>query len=183
MEKNELRQHHQQLRMNMTKADILKYSKVITNELLNLTLLDDAENVFIYHAFRNEVILDPRRLKNWMIAMPQVINQDTMVFRHIDADTVFEKSAYGVLEPVTGQLVTPSSSTVVLVPGSAFDRLGNRVGYGAGYYDRYLAKYPDTTTIGVCYEHQLVDTLPSEAHDRRMDYIITEKQVISRLNP
>jgi 5-formyltetrahydrofolate cyclo-ligase len=63
------------------------------------------------------------------------------------------------------------------VPGLGFTRTGARIGYGAGYYDRWLAAHPRTTRIGVAFECQLVAVLPQEPHDIRMHHVVTERRV------
>lgn len=87
--------------------------------------------------------------------------------------------AYGVTEPEGGQVGVPE---VVLVPLVAFDRHGHRLGYGAGYYDATLAQLrqnnPDVLAIGVAFSFQEVDKLPAEAHDMRLDMVVTEKETI-----
>lgn len=82
-----------------------------------------------------------------------------------------------VREPAleASQIVDPSQITLMLVPGLAFTRQGERLGRGGGYYDRFLAQLPrETTKLGVCFDVQLVAALPSESHDVRMNAVITE---------
>ena len=87
------------------------------------------------------------------------------------------KGAYGILEPSRERPVAESDIDIVLVPGLAFDRRGGRMGFGAGYYDRLLTK-THAVKIGLCYDFQLLDNIPSEEHDISMDYIITEKEIL-----
>ncbi len=84
---------------------------------------------------------------------------------------------YNIPEPSEGKNVNPDDIEVVLVPGVAFDNLGVRMGYGKGYYDRFLAE-SDFIKIGACYEFQISDIpLPTESHDIKMDYLLTEKKL------
>lgn len=179
MEKNDFRRHHQALRKEMSREEVLNKSRLISVRLLQLPQLKKADVVFSYNAFGNEVILDPLMFSGWSLALPQVLDKESMVFRQIYEETVFMASAYGVMEPRTGQVIPPTERSVILVPGSCFDRQGNRIGYGAGYYDRILAKYPEAMTIGVCYNHQLVDHLPRQPHDQAVDFIVTEDAFFS----
>lgn len=174
MIKNKLRQQHLTLRQAMDQKDVLKKSRKIVSKIMQMAEVQQADTIFSYNAFRNEVILDPVMLNGWQVALPQVINKEAMVFRIIDMDTVFKKSSYGVLEPVNGTVITPTSKSVVLVPGSVFDLDGHRIGYGGGYYDRYLAKHPESLRIGVCYKDQLEGELTASAHDVTMQRIVTE---------
>jgi len=136
--------------------------------------VQQADTIFSYNAFRNEVILDTIMLNGTQVALPQVINKEEMIFRIVDESTVFEKSSYGVLEPVNGTIITPTSKTIVLVPGSAFDLDGHRIGYGGGYYDRYLTKHSEPFRIGICYKHQLEVKLAASAHDVTMHMMVTD---------
>ena len=87
------------------------------------------------------------------------------VFKTFKPQIVFHvaQRKMGIWEPIDGEIVTPTASSVILVPGMAFTREGLRLGRGKGYYDRYLARYPKAITIGVCRSYQLVGELPSEA--------------------
>ncbi len=174
MRKNKLRQQHLNLRQAMDRKDVLKKSRKIVSKIIQMPEVQQADTIFSYNAFRNEVILDTIMLNGWQVALPQVINKEEMIFRLVDVDTVFVKSSYGVLEPVNGTVITPTSKTVVLVPGSAFDLDGHRIGYGGGYYDRYLTKHSESFRIGVCYKHQLEVGLTVSAHDVTMQMMVTD---------
>ncbi|GMW01326.1 MAG: 5-formyltetrahydrofolate cyclo-ligase [Candidatus Hydrogenedentota bacterium] len=79
----------------------------------------------------------------------------------------------GILEPRTGEAVSGDDGDLVLVPGIAFDRHGNRVGYGGGYFDRFLPRFRGIK-IGLAFAAQVVEEVPSETYDMRVDWIITE---------
>lgn len=82
---------------------------------------------------------------------------------------------YGVPEPHDGEPVPPATADLVLVPGVAFDTRGGRVGYGAGFYDRLLAALPARVPRwGLAFEAQVVDSIPAEVHDQRVDAVVTE---------
>jgi 5-formyltetrahydrofolate cyclo-ligase len=98
-----------------------------------------------------------------------------------DMESNLEKGAYGILEPKkeTARRIEPQLIDLVVVPGVAFDMKKNRIGYGAGYYDRFLKKVgKDCVKIAVAFELQIVDKIPFEVHDFPMDMIITEKRII-----
>ena len=87
--------------------------------------------------------------------------------------------AYNIKEPAGGAGCGIKSIGLVIVPGIAFDRRGNRIGFGKGFYDRFLKKLPESAVkAGVCLESQLVPSIPAGKHDIKMDYLITEKAVI-----
>ncbi len=106
-------------------------------------------------------------------------DMDFYYTEHMDLLTA---GAYGILEPdpsVCGKYVPdPDQPPVVLVPGVAFDREGNRLGHGAGYYDRYLEKISECRKIGVCYDWQVLDAVPAEATDIKMNDILTDGGII-----
>ena len=78
-------------------------------------------------------------------------------------------------EPTNWQPVVVDEHTLVIVPCIAVDRAGYRLGFGRGYYDRFLADNPQTTSIGVCFEEFVVDSLPHEKHDQAVHYLLTDK--------
>ncbi len=89
------------------------------------------------------------------------------------------EGAFGVPEPEVKESFDKREIDLVIVPGVAFDKKGNRMGYGKGYYDRFLEK-TDAVKVGVCHSFQLVDFIPSEKHDIKMDLIVTEREVWTR---
>jgi 5-formyltetrahydrofolate cyclo-ligase len=97
------------------------------------------------------------------------------------------KNRYGIWEPEQGCPIVsaPRKPAIMLVPGLAFSRDGKRLGRGKGYYDRYLSRFSETDVIcvGVCFECQLLETVPVEAHDRRVEWVLTDnsKQSLVKL--
>lgn len=109
------------------------------------------------------------------LALPRVDN-GTLSFRRHDPDRDLVPGAYGILEPrADAPAVAPD---VLLVPLLAFDQQGGRLGYGAGFYDRAIAGNAQVRTIGLAYAAQEVESVPMEAHDRRLDAILTEAGLI-----
>jgi len=98
------------------------------------------------------------------------------------AATKFAKGRFGVLEPLLepSQVpVSPEAIDLILVPGLAFDRSGHRLGYGAGFYDRYLLQ-TEATKVGVCFAEQMTETsLGLDPHDHPMDFVVTENFILS----
>lgn len=88
---------------------------------------------------------------------------------------VLETGAYGILQPRGGE---DTECEVAIVPLLAADEGGNRLGYGGGYYDRYIASHPNIMRVGICYEGQVVSRLPAEDTDMRLDALITESRFI-----
>jgi 5-formyltetrahydrofolate cyclo-ligase len=115
------------------------------------------------------------------VALPRIIGP-----RHMEAFAVTHPTAdlipgfYGIPEPRKGLApVDPAVIDVVIVPGSAFDRAGGRIGYGGGFYDGFLRRLrPDAQRIGIGFEAQLVERVPREAHDLCVDLVVTEARTI-----
>jgi len=113
-------------------------------------------------------------LSDYPIALPVCLSDGSMEFHAVPEtwkDHVAQRKM-GIWEPTDGEIVTPTASSVILVPGMAFTREGLRLGRGKGYYDRYLARYPKAITIGVCRSYQLVGELPSEAWDIPVSHVL-----------
>jgi 5-formyltetrahydrofolate cyclo-ligase len=115
----------------------------------------------------------------WMAALPRVEGPGDMAFRQITRVDELRPGAYGIPEPGPDcPRVAPVDLTALIVPGVAFARDGRRLGYGGGYYDRWLAaEQVRAVRIGIAFELQVLDELPAEAHDVRMHYLVTERGV------
>lgn len=154
-------------------------SAQIARSLFNTQLYQNADAVFVYMAYRSEADTEPvitRSLADGKcVAVPRVTGTD-MVFCRITSMDCCKKGAYGILEPGSDcPEVQPDKKGLILVPGCAFTRDGMRMGYGGGYYDRYLQAHPDVVTVGYAFEEQIFETIPCEAHDRKLDFIVTQK--------
>lgn len=94
----------------------------------------------------------------------------------VDDSTRWLKRNHGILEPVEPQPATPGDLQLIVAPGVAFDFQGGRLGHGRGHFDRLLAR-SHALLVGLCFENRLARAIPMEAHDVRMDLIVTEKQI------
>lgn len=130
---------------------------------------------------------DERSEKLWrhLIELPSVAAAETvLVFTSVLGEPETRSllvwcAATGRLAAVPEADVDPAWPDVVVVPGLAFTKTGDRLGQGGGWYDRHLAQVrADCTTIGVCFAEQIVDTLPVEAHDITMDHVVTDQGVV-----
>lgn len=109
------------------------------------------------------------------IALPR-IGPDGMAFVVMGPDDAMVDGAFGLREPSGRRVVVPD---LVLVPLLAFTRRGDRLGYGKGHYDRWLAAHPDALTVGLAYAAQEMDGLPVEPHDQPLDAVLTERELIA----
>ncbi len=132
----------------------------------------DSRTVLFYHALPDEVDLSP--LFSWPkhILLPVVVGDDLHLRQYI-GERNLRTGSYGIKEPAGTDFTDFSAIDLVLVPGMAFDRYGARLGRGKGYYDRLLPLLTHAYRLAVCFPFQLVDKVPSEAHDQRMDRVLT----------
>jgi 5-formyltetrahydrofolate cyclo-ligase len=140
-------------------------------------------------AIRRQAALDPRRsaaIVDRLDAMPELAAAGTVMSfdpvpgepdLRVLGDRLRARGTVVVVpdpEPRAPHPIDPTAIDVLIVPGVAFTREGDRIGQGGGWYDRFLAAVrPDCTVIGVCFDEQLVDELPTEPHDVRMEYLVT----------
>jgi len=166
--KEEIRKRIKSLRTNS------EGSEKIIKKLIETTEFRTAGSVLLYMPINNEV--DTRDLfqTKKFIALPVIKDNNIIISR---AGTEFKKGMYNVLEPEVTEEVKPDKIDLAIVPGLAFDRKGNRIGYGKGYYDRLLEKIR-TPKIALAYSYQMVEKIPAEPHDIQVNIIITEKEVI-----
>lgn len=184
MEKTALRQQKLKKRLSLNPQDIARFSKRITDRLMKLQAIQDALCLMGFYPHKNEP--DLREFiqtcfdMGKKISLPYVIEDGHMVPIDYHRDSVMKSNIYGIPEPVIDMDSDQQVPDVVLVPGIVFDETLNRMGFGGGYYDRFLAK-TDAVKIGVCYEDSVIDKIPVDAHDIKMDIIVTENRVIGDL--
>ncbi|MCR4842816.1 MAG: 5-formyltetrahydrofolate cyclo-ligase [Eubacterium sp.] len=139
-----------------------------------------AENVlYSYCPIRNEVDIMPVNLRalerGKRVYLPKTSGDD-MAFYQYSEDTGLSPGPFGVPEPDTAEIYDGSLG-IMIVPGVVFSREGFRIGFGKGYYDRYLDAHPMIVTVGVAYEFQMEDAFPVKNSDAPIDIIVTEENV------
>lgn len=116
---------------------------------------------------------------NKRVAVPRCERGGVMQFHEIRSLNELSPSLFGIPEPeISAPVPEHSTKTLCIVPGLLFDRAGHRIGYGGGYYDRFLPSFPGKT-IGLCYEMLLFPYLPHEPFDCKVAKIITEEQILT----
>ena len=173
-------------RKALSKREIDEKSTAIKEKLNLMPQFKKSKNILTYVSFNNEVdtintIKDLLIKKEKNVLVPYVDKNKLIQISKINSFDELEPKTFGILEPKDGKIRKFDAKKVdlVLVPGIAFDKNGHRIGYGYGYYDRFLGKLnKNITKIGLCNEFQLVEKIPEEKHDVPMDVIITEKRVI-----
>lgn len=178
MNKSGLRQHFLHLRESLTPQEVEAASELLCRRLVAWPVLREARTILTYLAFRNEIDLSPlfdRLLgKQWVV--PRIAGRWLVLYPYDPTRLV--RHRFGMLEPAPDlPVIDPATLDVVLVPGVAFDRQGVRLGFGGGYYDRFLPTTP-ALRVGVTYDCCLADALPCSETDQRMDWVITPTQMI-----
>lgn len=185
--KKELRTDCRRKRAEIDPAKKAHFDKRIQNRLLNLWAVREADTVLAYVSTPIEVettfLLQALFDLGKQVAVPRCENdQGDMKFFLIRSFADLEKGHFGLSEPkkeICTELIT-FENTVCVVPAFHFDESGFRLGWGKGYYDRFLSSYTGET-IGVCYDDELVKELPHGKYDRTVDLIVTEKRILTRL--
>lgn len=121
-----------------------------------------------------EPILQRAFAENKNIAVPKTLPQRQMDFFEITPQTIYEISSFGIREPLTDQVISPDKIDLMLVPGVAFMKTGYRVGFGAGYYDRYLADFPNAT-CSLIFQEQINEKWKPEPFDIPVAKILIEE--------
>tara|TARA_B100000900_G_C20192877_1_gene558620 strand:- start:79 stop:621 length:543 start_codon:yes stop_codon:yes gene_type:complete len=141
----------------------------------------EAKSVGGYYPFNNELnilnILEVFENNDFTISLPKIIKNNEMNFFKWSKNEPLKINKYGIPEPISNKKIYPN---ILLIPLVGFDDDLNRLGYGGGYYDRYLSKDQNNKVfkVGVGFSFQKVKNLPIEKYDKRLDCIITEKKII-----
>ena len=181
MNKAELRDMMKAERRSLSPDFIKSASEQIKNTLMCLDCIKNAQLMMVYlSAFRepDTFALISELLNSGKEICVPVSNVDTFTItpsRIISLDELI-KGAYGIYEPKEIISVPTHRIDVALIPGIAFSPTGDRLGFGKGYYDRFLEEF-NGIKIGVGYDFQITDNIPTDKHDIRMDMIITEKRI------
>ena len=181
MEKEALRAIMKAQRKQLTKDEIHEKSAKVYSALFSSEILQNAKTVMVYLASFNEVrtkmIIDTLLQSGIRVCAPVTDTKNLSITPYYLEDTKnLIHGAFKIAEPTRDCEAKPEDIDAVLVPGIAFDKSGNRMGFGAGYYDRFLHSY-DGIKIGICYDFQLFDKIPKDSHDITMNYIISEDKI------
>jgi 5-formyltetrahydrofolate cyclo-ligase len=189
MKTQTLRQNILARRDTLSSEKRLRYSQLITKRAIGLEQFAIADTFFIYVNFRSEV--ETRALIVQILALgKKVVVPVTLVREKAllpvcinDPEQELAPGYCSIQEPIIdireSKLVSPETIDIIFLPGSVFDQQGGRIGYGGGYYDRFLsAQAPQALRVGLAYELQMVDRALLQEHDELMDLILTEKRTV-----
>lgn len=180
--KRDIRKMMTALRAAMSEKERAEAGRIIAARLFSSKVYEDAGTVCCYASFGSEVpteeIIEESLRRGKCAAVPKVTGKQKMKFALIHSMADLKAGFHGIPEPESWCREIPKcgSKLLVIVPGVVFDRAGNRIGYGGGYYDSYL-KQADCIKVGVAFDFQCVEQIVPEVHDVPVDYIITEKEM------
>ncbi len=179
LEQNSLREQKLKLRGEMSPSEVNEASGEICRRLFELQEYINTDILYSYCPVRNEVDIMPVNLAaqktGKRVFLPKTKGQDISFYEFLK-DTNLIPGAFGVPEPDTKE---PYDGTLglMLVPGVVFSKEGLRIGFGKGYYDRYLDTHPMIVTVGIAYEFQVEESFCTKNSDIPMDIIVTEKGI------
>lgn len=180
--KGEVRRKCLEIRRTLDPQTREESSRRIVQLILSLPEFREAKNVLLYCPVKGEPDLTPLFSevlgRGSRLALPKVVGEELELI-YVKEPLCLERGPYGIPEPSAGEKAKPEDMDFVAVPGVAFDREGYRLGFGKGYYDRLL-KRVRAFKVGVAYSFQVLDRVPREEWDERVDLIVTEKGIVRR---
>jgi len=175
MDKKALRREIGALKKAMTDAEIDQCSAELAEKFFALEEYKKASAIYGYLPYNQEVrtvpILERAIADGKRVAVPKVFGE-VMEFIWLDDLAAVEEGYCRIPEPIANEPVADEPSALVLMPGLAFDRSGGRMGYGGGFYDKYLSEHPGHPTAALCYGFQMMEKLDMEEHDIPVDVVI-----------
>ena len=175
MDKKELRRQIAAKKRAMTGDEIRKKSADLAQQFLQHPLYREASTVYGYLPYnqevRTELILEQALRDGKRVAVPKVYGEE-MRFLYITELDALEEGYAGIFEPEADGPVAEDPTALVLMPGLAFDPQGNRMGYGGGFYDRFLEREPQHPTVALCYDFQMLPALQTQEHDIPVDVVL-----------
>jgi 5-formyltetrahydrofolate cyclo-ligase len=171
-----------EVRKSLGEAEVQALSHRIQTRLLDLDVVRQARTVLVYVSIGREVQTGELLRRFWRqgkrVAVPRVLDGQVQAFE-VPADCGWEKGPFGLPVPrVSSPLSAPID--VCIVPGLAFSLRCDRLGFGYGHWDRFFAQAPVSTVIGICYDRQIVPSMPVESTDRPADLVVTESRILFR---
>lgn len=168
MDKQQLRKAIREKKRAMTPEEIERRSEILARLFLETPVYRQARTLYGYLPYNQEVrtipILEQALRDGKQVAVPKVYG-DTMRFLLLEDLTQVAKGYAGIPEPIADGPVAQDPAALVLMPGLAFDPQGHRIGYGGGFYDKFLAQEPEHPTVALCYDFQVLPHLDTQEFD------------------
>lgn len=191
MKKENIRKKILSLRESLTEEEMKLKSELIQKRLFNLPEFKKAKTILFYVSTRNEVKTERmiksalKQGKRVVIPLSDMKERKLILSELKDFDNELEGGTFNILEPKKEffRLVSPEEIDFIIVPGIAFDKDGDRIGYGMGFYDKFLSSLKKHVhTVGLAYEFQIVNDIPIHDKDVTVDKVVTEKRIIEEKN-
>ncbi len=175
MDKKELRRVIREKKRAMTEAEITQRSQALGRLFAASQAYREARTIYFYLPYNQEVrtipMLEQALRDGKQVAVPKVYGEEMKFILLTDLSRI-GKGYAGIPEPLDDGPIADDKTALVLMPGLAFDPQGHRIGYGGGFYDRFLAREPDHPTLALCYEFQMLPHLDTEAFDIPVDTVL-----------
>ena len=176
MDKKELRHEIRGRKKQFSSLQLQQLSLEVVQRLLVHPRVVQANTVMFYHSLPDEVYTH-EAVDQWVqmgkrVLLPVVIDEENLEIRLYQGPQDLKLGAMNILEPAGTPFTAYQEIETVLVPGMSFDPQGNRLGRGKGYYDRFLAQVPQAYKIGVCFDFQKVELVPTDENDIQMNEVI-----------
>lgn len=175
--KQEIREQMLKIRRGMEAEEWQAATDAIAGKVIESDSFREATDFYCYMDFDREAGTDRIMDEAWRLGkdiwLPKVSGGE-MEFFLVKPFQKFVKGSFGILEPSGASEMAKGTDGLAIVPGVAFDREKNRIGYGKGFYDRYLRKHPHLVKMGIAFDVQLVDKIPKEETDCGLDFVVTE---------
>lgn len=180
--KSAIRNQLLQQRHNLSQQNNLKLSQQICDKILSSVIFNDSHTIASYISLKNEVDLFSLFKKQKNFVLPVVHKDNHMSFNQYQTINDLIKNNFGIFEPINNPIIDSQDINLCLVPLVGFNRKGDRLGMGGGYYDRYFEtnkqQLKPTILAGIAYDFQEDDTIQAQAWDIPLDLIFTNKEVI-----
>jgi len=170
-------------RKSLTTSDWLAWSALIQAKVLEFPPYLRSNSIALYSPIQNEV--DTSTIRDHALGAGKIvyyprIRENRIELMQLDSPEALLKEGYlGILEPAGERCFPTTDRIAVIVPGLVFDTRGNRIGRGAAWYDRLLKEIrTNVISVGLAYDFQLVEEVPTDTWDQRVDYVITERRII-----
>lgn len=175
MNKEILREKYLKIRKNINELDREKYNNDIFKKVIDLKEYKESKLVLIYVSLKDEVdtfkLIEHSLEIGKRVAVPKCIKNDIEFF-YIESLNELEKGKFNILEPKANKKVEDFASSICIIPGIAFDKEMSRIGYGKGFYDRFLKNYCGIK-IGIAYRECICENIDNDINDVKIDKIIT----------
>lgn len=164
-------------RMALSSEYVKICSERVCNKITETDEYKTSTDICCYMSIKNEIDLQLLIKKAFAdekrVWLPRIIEKN-MDFYQYKPDTPLVKGTYGISEPDSEKVLIPNDTTLIIMPGAVFSKSNDRIGYGGGFYDRYLEKHNGVITIAVAYDFQIVEDIPALMHDKKPSMIITD---------